>query len=85
LAGGHATTETAKLEWMFSNSMPLSVYGGYEHADAGSGGLGLGGNAFFVGLKFYFNNPTGGSLVDRQRSGSLGYISEAPILGVSTN
>jgi hypothetical protein len=85
IAGTHATSETAKVEWMFSRSMPVSIYGGYEHADAGSGGFGGGGDEFFVGLKLYMNNPGGGSLVDRQRNGSLGYIAETPILGLSTN
>jgi hypothetical protein len=85
IAGTHTTSETAKLEWMFSNTVPLSVYGGYEHEDVGSGGFGVGGNEFFVGLKFYFNSPTGGSLVDRQRNGSLGYIAETPVLGLATN
>jgi hypothetical protein len=83
--GGHVTSETAKVEWMFSNSMPISIYGGYEHADTGAGGFSTGGNAFFVGLKFYMNDPSNGTLVDRQRGGSLGYIAEAPVLGLSTN
>jgi len=83
--GGHATSETVKAEWMFSQSMPLSIYGGYEHADVGSSGFGADGNFFFVGLKFYMNGPNGGTLVDRQRNGSLGYIAEAPVLGLSTN
>ena len=85
LAGGHATTETAKLEWLFSHHVPVSIYGGWEHADAGAGGLGANGDLFFVGLKFYFNGANGGSLVDRQRNGSLGYIADAPVFGISTN
>lgn len=87
LAGLNSTSETAKVEWLFSHSLPISVYGGYEHADLSSngfGGLG-GGDLFFVGLKFYFNGSSGGALVDRQRNGSLGYIAEAPVLGLSTN
>jgi len=83
--GGHVTSETAKVEWLFSNDMPVSIYGGYEHADVGSGGFGAGGDAFFVGLKVYMNDVGGGTLVDRQRGGSLGYIAEAPVLGLSTN
>jgi hypothetical protein len=87
-SGLHITSEAAQLEWMFSNSVPLSIYGGYEHEQFGSGGLfgsGSDGNTFNVGLKFYFNSPTGGSLVDRQRNGSLGYISETSILGLPTH
>jgi hypothetical protein len=85
IAGTHATSETAKIEWMFSNTMPVSIYGGYEHADAGAGGFGLDGNAFFVGLKVYMDSVGGGALVDRQRNGSLGYIAQTPVLGISTN
>lgn len=86
-AGLNATSETAKLEWLFSHSTPLSLYGGYEHVDASAGGFGAIGDAdiFFVGMKFYFNGDGGDSLVDRQRNGSLGYIAQAPVLGLSTN
>jgi hypothetical protein len=84
--GGHVTSETAKIEWLFSETMPVSIYGGYEHADVGAGGgFGAGGDAFFFGLKVYMNAAGGGTLVDRQRSGSLGYIAESPVLGLSTN
>jgi hypothetical protein len=87
LAGSHVTSETIKAEWLFSETMPVSIYGGYEHADLGSGGFGLSGDGdlFFVGVKLYMNGANGGTLVDRQRSGSLGYIAETPILGLSTN
>lgn len=86
LAGSHVTSETIKAEWLFSETMPVSVYGGYEHADLGNGGFGLSGDGdlFFVGLKLYMNGANGGTLVERQRNGSLGYIAEAPILGLST-
>ena len=87
-SGLHITSEAAQLEWMFSNSLPLSIYGGYTHDDFGTGGLfgaSSTSNTFNVGVKFYFNNPTGGSLVDRQRSGSLGYISETSVLGLPTH
>jgi hypothetical protein len=82
--GFNTTSETAKIEWLFSETMPISIYGGYEHADADAGGFGGGGDLFFVGLKLYMND-NGGALVDRQRSGSLGYIAETPVLGLSTN
>ena len=79
-AGLNATSETAKIEWLFSNDMPLSLYGGYEHADGDTSG-----DLFFVGLKLYMNGNGAGTLVDRQRSGSLGYIAETPIFGLTTN
>jgi len=85
-SGSHITSEGVQLEWMFSNTMPLSIYGGYTHEDFGTGGLfgSSTSNTWNVGVKFYFNNPTGGSLVDRQRSGSLGYIADASVLGLPT-
>jgi hypothetical protein len=87
-SGLHVTSEAAQLEWMFSNSVPLSIYGGYEHEEFGTSGIfgsAASGNTFNVGLKFYFNNPASGSLVDRQRSGSLGYIADTSILGLPTH
>ncbi|HVZ91121.1 MAG TPA: hypothetical protein VG843_05675 [Rhizomicrobium sp.] len=81
-SGVHVTSETAKLEWLFSETMPVSVYGGYQHADASSGAFGVSGDIFFVGLKFYVNGDGPTALVDRQRNGSLGYIAQAPVLGV---
>ena len=55
----------------------MSVYGGYQHVDAGF----LGGNEdiFFVGAKLYLNGSGGGTLVDRQRNGSLGYIGKSTL------
>jgi len=81
-SGTHYTSEGIQAEWMFSNTMPLSIYGGWQHQEISGGSSG---NTFDVGLKFYFNNPTGGSLVDRQRSGSLGYIAQGSFLGLPTN
>jgi hypothetical protein len=78
ISGGHLTSETARVEWLFSQSTPVSIYGGYQHVDSGSGGF-LGSSnddIFFVGLKLYMNGSGGGTLVDRQRNGSLGYIAQ---------
>ncbi len=86
-AGLNTTSETAKIEWLFSHTTPLSVFGGYEHIDASAAGFGGVGNSdiVFAGLKFYFNGGGSDTLVDRQRNGSLGYIAETPVLGISTN
>jgi hypothetical protein len=74
--GGSITTERLQAEWLFSESTPVALYGGYQHIDLpGAGGDG---NVFFVGIKLYAN-AGGGALVDRQRNGSLGYIAESPI------
>jgi hypothetical protein len=87
--GGHATSETIKGEWLFSSTMPVSLFGGYQHVDVNAGGAGFaGGDAgdiLFVGLKFYMNGDGSQTLVDRQRNGSLGYIAEAPVVGLPTN
>jgi len=69
---GNATSETIKAEWLFASSLPLSLYGGYQHVDSvGSA------NVWFIGLKFY-GGDGGATLVDHQREGSLGYIGESP-------
>lgn len=75
--GVSTTTETIQAEWMFSETFPVSVYGGYQHVDIG--GLGGDGNVWFVGLKLYTNDDGPAPLVARQRNGSLGYISQSPI------
>lgn len=78
ISGGHLTSETARVEWLFSQSTPVSIYGSYQHVNSGSGGF-LGSSnddIFFVGLKLYMNGSGGGTLVDRQRNGSLGYIAQ---------
>lgn len=76
--GGPAstTTETLQAEWLFSQDTPVSLYAGYQHVDVG--GFGGNGNVWFVGVKLYANE-SGGSLVDRQRNGTLGYIAQSPI------
>jgi len=87
--GGHVTSETIEGEWLFSESLPVALYGGYEHADLNSSGFGYSGGGagdlVFVGLKLYMNGDGSGTLVDRQRNGSLGYIAQAPVLGLPTD
>jgi len=75
ISGGHETDETIRAEWLWSNTMPLSIYGGYQHIDSGLF-FGASQDVVFVGLKFYFGGAGGASLVDRQRNGSLGYIGQ---------
>ncbi len=55
------------------------IFGGYSHVDMS--GSSAASDAFFVGIKLYLNDPGGGTLVDRQRSGNLGYIDGMPYLG----
>jgi hypothetical protein len=76
VTGANETDETLRVEYLWKPSFPMSIYGGYQHQD---GNLLFGGTSqdiFFVGLKFYFNGGTAASLEDRQRNGSLGYISK---------
>ncbi len=83
-----ATSETFKAEYLASETLPVSVYAGYEHVEYNTSGFGLGGDGDLFSRrawKFYMNGSDSGTLVDRQRSGSLGYIAQAPILGLSTN
>jgi hypothetical protein len=76
--GTGITSETAQAEWLVSSSMPVSVYGGYQHVDLGAG-PGTDADIVFVGLKLYFNGNGAASLVDRQRQGALGYITQSPL------
>ena len=65
----HVTNEndfTAQAEWMFSHSVPLSVYGGYTRSEFSHS---VSANVWFVGLRFYCD-PVDGPLVDRQRNGA---------------
>lgn len=65
----HATNEndfTAQGEWLFSHSVPLSLYGGYTRAQFSHG---VSANVWFVGLRFYCD-PVDGTLADRQRNGA---------------
>lgn len=79
--GSHQTTEEVKAEWMFSNTMPVSIYGGYQHLDCGSGFVICGGNSdvLFVGAKFYFGQGGSGTLVDRQREEGLSWTRSSPV------
>jgi hypothetical protein len=64
-------TQKARVEWQFSDSLPLSVYGGYQRYQVS----GTEANALFVGVKFYLDGAS--TLVGHQRTGSLGYIGQS--------
>jgi hypothetical protein len=74
--GGSITTETVQGEWLISNNTPLSIFGGYQHADLGGS---VDADIVFVGLKLYLNGNGAMSLTERQRQGSLGYITQSPL------
>jgi len=76
---GAETDYTMQGEWLVSERVPFSVYGGYTYADITS----LGGhtNVWFLGVRFYTNGDGSHTLVDRQRNGPLGWSGAfAPIL-----
>jgi hypothetical protein len=56
----------AKVEWLFSQRVPVSVWGAYQHSQAD--GLGHA-NSFLIGLKLYTDSFGPAPLVARQRSG----------------
>lgn len=67
----HVTNEndyTAQAEWLFSRSVPVSIYGGYTRSDF-SGAGNVSANVWFIGLRLYCNGQ-GEALVDRQRTGA---------------
>jgi hypothetical protein len=66
----HLTSYTASGEYLISETMPLSIFGGYTNTQFSSG-LGHA-NTWFAGLRFYLDGaPT---LIDHQRNGTLGWI-----------
>ncbi|MBS0473254.1 MAG: hypothetical protein JSR60_19445 [Proteobacteria bacterium] len=77
ISGASITSEDISAEWLVSQTTPISIFGGYQHTDAGGANL----DAFFVGLRIYTNDPAGSALVDRQRGGNLGYLDGMPYLG----
>jgi hypothetical protein len=72
--GTGITTEAIQAEWLFSETTPVSLYGGYQHLDVAGGNA----NVWFIGIKLYAN-AGGGTLRDRQRNGTLGYIGDSPL------
>lgn len=67
LDGGEQTNVGVQAEYLFSETMPVSGFVGYDYTHFGDDGLGVDENIFSVGLKFYVGG--GGPLVARQRSG----------------
>jgi len=66
------TDLTAQGEWLVSERVPLSIYGGYTHTSFA--GIGIdNANTIFVGVRFYFNPRGTETLEDRQRKGSVGW------------
>jgi hypothetical protein len=63
-----------ETEYLFSERLPVSIFAGYTLASpSGVGSTDV--NLFFVGLKIYADERTSRTLVDRQRNGTLGWLS----------
>jgi hypothetical protein len=62
-------------EYLVSQMVPISIYGGFNfgNIDFGAGGD-LDTNKWVIGARFYFGPP--GTLVDRHRNGTLGWIGQ---------
>jgi hypothetical protein len=69
--GGDINSQKIKAEWQFSDTLPLSVYGGYQRYESAGADL----NAIFVGFKFYLDGAS--NLAGHHRTGSLGYIGQS--------
>ncbi len=67
------TDYTASGEWLVSEELPVSVYAGYTHSTY-SDNLGHD-NVVFAGLRIYIDGDGVTTLIDRHRSGTLGWDS----------
>jgi len=69
LRGSSETDYSAGVEYLFSGSAPLSVFGRYSYSAFSPGNFNV--NTVTVGLKLHFNANGATTLVDRERTGTL--------------
>ena len=74
-AAYNMTSEIFQAEWLPSETLPVSVYTGFQHLNVAGGDA----NTFFVGVKLYVNGDGAATLLDRQRNGTNGYIVQSPM------
>jgi hypothetical protein len=67
-------------EYLFSQSLPISLSAGYSNTQLRFRGVTASDNAVTVSLKYYFGGS--GSLEDHQRTGSENWASSAPAVGL---
>ncbi len=81
----HESDFTLSAEWLISEQTPISVYGGYSWAEAHIGWpVGTpNANILFAGLRFYLNGNGATTLVDRQRTGTTGWLSSFAPLSIN--
>jgi hypothetical protein len=67
-SGAHLTGYSAMGEYLVSDELPVSIYGGYTYTDIS----GISGhvNEWLIGVKFY-TNGNGSTLVEKHRNGAL--------------
>lgn len=68
-------------EYLLSQETPFAVFAGYTYSDISDGGGNV--STFMVGLRFYFNTDGFSSLMERQRSGTVGTIGTFGPIGMS--
>jgi hypothetical protein len=71
----HFTSYTVGAEYLFSEMLPISGFASWTNTQVSDGGAHE--NTFLFGIRYYFNE-NGSSLKDRQRNGTLGWLS-APV------
>ena len=69
--GGNLTSYTGMLEWLVSESTPISLFGSYTNTQVSGGGGHL--NLWMIGVKFY-TDGNGTTLVGKHRNGALDNI-----------
>jgi len=79
--GGHLTNYSGQAEWLFSETTPVSIFGGYTRTEA-TGGFGA--NIWLAGLKLYTNGNGSSTLIDRQRTGTVDWASHLSAQSVLT-
>lgn len=68
-------------EYLISEEIPVSGFAGYTYSDLSNGGGNA--NTVFIGLRLYTNTTGAATLVDRQRSGTLGSLATFGPLGMN--
>jgi hypothetical protein len=76
--GDNITNFGGTVEWLVSEHVPVSVYGGYAYSDISGSSTHL--STWTVGLKFYLNGDGASTLVDRQRTGNANWGTETNLI-----
>lgn len=77
----HETDLGISAEYLISEEIPVSGFVGYTWSDLSNGGGNA--NTLFVGLRLYTNTTGAATLVDRQRTGTVGSLATFGPLGMN--